>query len=62
MVVAARRERRERKTDPQVARRAVDFGVMIVTGTMARGSCPLALFTEAMGHDLEAMFACGNEP
>ncbi|MDO8677610.1 MAG: hypothetical protein Q7R30_03475 [Acidobacteriota bacterium] len=35
MVVAARRERRERKTDPQNARRAVDFGVVIVTGTMA---------------------------
>ena len=35
VVVVARRERRERKTEPQVARRAVEFGVMIVTGTMA---------------------------
>ncbi len=35
VVVAARRERRERETNSQVARRAVDVGVMIVTGTMA---------------------------
>ena len=35
VVAAARRERREGQTDPQRARRAVDFGVMIVTGTMA---------------------------
>ena len=61
MVVAARRERRERKTDPQRARRSVDCGVVIVTGTMAWDHHPLALFTGAMGHDLDAMFACGNE-
>jgi hypothetical protein len=32
VVVAARRER---KSDPQSARRAVDSGVVIVTGTLA---------------------------
>jgi hypothetical protein len=35
VVVAAHRERRERETDSQSARRAVDLDVVAVTGTLA---------------------------